>query len=201
MRWIDVMLTTAPALVLPFAGCPADEEPIPGTVMFSDDFESGLTGWMTNADVPSDPNRPGQLVEWSIAASSELAYQGMQAVKLRLDGRQDDGTIWLERGFDVRPGRMYRVSLDFEFWSESESFVLLAMVAAYAGAQPAQVEADFNTQQAANLLGGWRAYSYEFDVQAGEDGRAWVGLGISAVWETELTYYLDNVEIVLEPQS
>src|SRR5690606_25143887 len=107
------------------------------------------------------------------------------------DGRQDDGTIWIQRGFDVEPREDYRVQLSFYLWSESESFNTLANVAAFAGTPAPTLEADFDTRQAANQSAGWRRYNYAFNVRSRGDGNIWVALGISAVWETELTYYID----------
>lgn len=168
-------------------------------VSFQEGFESGLGDWQTGADVPQDPNRPGQTVEWSILASREQASEGQGSVRLDLDGRQDDGTIWLVRSFDLQPDRDLAVSLAFDLWSESESFNTLAMVAVYAGPRPPQAEEDFDLSQAANLASGWRRYTYTIPARSDMNGRVWVAVGISVVWETEVTYYLDNLHLEIKP--
>jgi hypothetical protein len=144
-----------------------------------------------------DPNRPGEFVEWSIEASTDQASEGSMSARYDLDGTQDDGTIWLVRALDVGPGT-HLVTLSFDLWSESESFNQIAKVAAYVGADPPSVEADFDTTQAANLAAGWVRYEYEALVTAGPDGLVRVAMGISAVFETVMTYYVDDVHVVVE---
>jgi hypothetical protein len=164
---------------------------------FADGFEAGLGTWEKGADVPLDPNRPGEPVAWSIEASTEQASEGATSARYDLDGTQDDGTIWLARAIEVGPGS-HLVTLSFDLWSETESFNQIAKVAAYVGAEPPAVEADFDTTEAANLAAGWVRYEYEVPVTAGPDGFVWVAVGISAVFETLMTYYVDDVRVVVE---
>ncbi len=181
------------ALWLTGASClpPGNEEPI----VFSDSFETGLTAWTQGSDVPDDPNNPGQPVAWSITQSTDQAIDGQYSARFFLDGQQDDGTIWLAREFDVTAGRTYAVTLSFSFWSETESFNTLAKVALYAGGKAPDVEADFNVDMAANEVAGWKTYTYIADATATSNGKIRVAFGISAVFETEMTYYIDDVEI------
>jgi len=51
----------------------------------------------------------------------------------------------------------------------------------------------------ANQAAGWKTYEYAFHVQSDSEGQVWVALGISAVWETEMTYYVDNVRVEIAP--
>jgi hypothetical protein len=171
--------------------------PIAGAPGFEEGFEGGLGAWQQGADVPDDPARPGQPVEWSIEPSADQAAEGTSSARLTLDGKQDDGTIWLARPVSVAAGELARVHLSFELWSESESFNTLANVAAYAGAQPPVAEEDFDLSQVANKAEGWMTYDYTFDVRGNAEGHAWVAVGISAVWETQMTYYIDNVQVDL----
>lgn len=171
--------------------------PIAGAGRFEEGFEGSLDGWQQGADVPDDPAHPGQPVDWSIEVSSDQAAEGTSSARFALDGKQDDGTIWLARPFSVAAGELARVHLSFELWSESESFNTLANVAAYVGAQPPGSESDFDLSQVANKVEGWVTYDYSFDVRGNAEGQAWVAVGISAVWETEMTYYLDNVQVDL----
>jgi hypothetical protein len=162
-------------------------------------FEAGLGTWDKGFDLPPDPNRPGELVEWSIEQTTERASEGTASARYTLDGRQDDGTIWLARSIPVAPNTVHDVVLSFELWSDSESFNTIAKVAAYAGAVEPTVEADFDTTQAANLEVGWRTYSYEFVVPVGSDGLLWVAFGISAVFETVMSYDVDDVRVTIDP--
>jgi len=171
----------------------------PGGPTFREGFEEGLEGWQRRSDVPEDPDRPGEPIAWSIEVSPEQTAEGVSSARFTIDGKQDDGTIWLARSFAVEPDATVRVTLAFDLWSASESFNTLARVAAYAGPRPPGDESDFDVSQAANLVEGWRTYEYTFDVSAGADGRVWVALGISAVWETKMTYFVDHVRVDVAP--
>ncbi|MBC7334652.1 MAG: VCBS repeat-containing protein [Clostridia bacterium] len=185
------------------AACPApqshDEGPATQPVLFREGFEAGLAGWEAGADVPQDPANPGQPVFWSIERSADQASEGASSARFTLDGKQDDGTIWLARPFEVAGDVPLRVRLTFDLWSESESFNTLAYVAAYAGPRPPTVEEDFDLSQTANQVTGWKTYTYDLRLLANPEGPVWVALGISAVWETEMTYYVDNVHVEIVP--
>lgn len=168
-------------------------------ISFEERFEETLDRWQQGSDVPDDPDRPGQPVRWSIEVSPEQAAEGGSSARFTLDGKMDDGTIWLARVFDVAPDSVLQIRLTFDLWSASESFNTLAKVMAYAGSRPPAAEEDFDGSQAANLAEGWRTYEYTFRVRSGAEGQVWVALGISAVWETEMTYYADNVRVDIAP--
>ncbi len=183
------------------SGC--DYLPIPGDgstplpVSFYDFFENGLGNWSKGNDLPDDPNRPGKKVDWHIETSALQKQDGTYAAEFYLDGTQDDGTIWLSRSFKVPLGKPVAAHIYFSLWSESESFNKLAEVVAYAGAQPAVMESHFSDRQAANQTKGWKAYHYQITVPK-HNGLVWVAFGISALFETKLTYYLDTVKIQIE---
>jgi hypothetical protein len=191
------LIAAAGFVVMTGANClPVDEEP----AAFNDGFESGLGAWTQGSDVPEDPNNPGQPVAWSIEQSNAQADEGQYSARFSLDGSQDDGTIWLVREFDLTAGKAYSVTLAFSLWSETESFNTLAKVAAYAGGKAPDAEEDFDVSMAANQLAGWRTYTYVIDATATSNGKIRAAFGISAVWETQLTYYIDDVAIEIEPK-
>lgn len=192
-----VMLAGAAGLagclsILPF---PPDE-----TGTFRDTFTLGLINWQIGKELPNDPNNPGNPVASVVETSTERASVGERSVRMFIDGRQDDGTIWIARAFQGAQLQNYRVRLRFDFWSPSESFNVIAAVAAYAGPREPATESDFNLEKQANLAEGWREYEYIFDVRSGASGLIWVATGISVRWETEMTYFLDNVRIEIEPR-
>jgi hypothetical protein len=178
---------------------PTPNQPLDETLPFQEGFAGALEGWQMGSDVPDDPERPGEPIAWRIEISPEQAAAGGSSARFTIDGKQDDGTIWLAHPFDAEPDTALRIRLAFDLWSASESFNTLAKVAAYAGSQPPSDESDFDTSQPANVLAGWRTYEYAFTVPSGPDGQVWVALGISAVWETEMTYYVDRVTVDGDP--
>jgi hypothetical protein len=64
-------------------------------------------------------------------------------VELYLDGRQDDGAVWIEKMFSVKSNSQVQVEVSFEFYSENESFNVIAGVVGFAGTFNPEVEADF----------------------------------------------------------
>lgn len=197
------------------AGCLAAGNDDPPTTGFEEGFETGLDGWERGADVPEDPNDPGQPVDWRIVRSTELAAAGSASLQYVLDGRQDDGTIWVQRTLPVEAGRTYAVSMRAEAWSPSESFNTIAHLVMYAGAQPPTAEASFpppgtNSSDAGvaptgglreplNQAEGWRPYAFTWETPALEADAIVVAVGISAVWETEMTYFVDDVTVSAVP--
>jgi len=165
-----------------------------------DDFEQNigegdLGEWFTNGDVPQDPNNPGHTVQWHIRRVSNISRSAVHSMELFIDGKQDDGTIWLERKINVKKDAQIRVSVSFWFYSEQESFNTIAAVVAYAGTAKPNVEDDFAVVGFANEAAGWKNYVYTADLTTDSNGEAWVAVGISVRWETYMTYYIDDVRI------
>lgn len=158
-------------------------------------FENGLGEWIADADVPLDPNNPGHLVAWNITRSSHVASSGQYALKLFIDGWQDDGTIWIERKIAVEKNARIRVNISFDFYSEQESFNTVAAICAYAGIRNPEAEENFSVVGNADEVEGWKRYSLTANIDAGSSEEIWVALGISVRWETYMTYYIDDVEI------
>lgn len=204
------LLRTGGAVATAFAGCLATETDDPDPVGFADGFEAGFSGWEVDADVPADPNEPGQPVAWTVARSTERAASGSASLRFSLDGRQDDGTIWAVRPLAVESGRAYDVTVRAEAWSPTESFNTLAHLVMYAGAARPTAEGSFpapgetssgagvvatgGLREALNRAEGWTRYSFDWATPPLERDTIYVAVGISAVWETELTYFVDDVE-------
>jgi hypothetical protein len=165
-----------------------------------EDFEHGISEgnlgeWSINGDAPQDPNNPDHTVQWHIRRVSNISRSGVHSMELFIDGKQDDGTIWLERNISVKKDAQIRVSVSFWFYSEQESFNTIAAVVAYAGIAKPQVEDDFAIVGLANEAAGWKNYAYTTNLTTDSNGEAWVAVGISVRWETSMTYYIDDIRI------
>lgn len=209
------VLALGVGLAAALAGCLGSGDD-PPTVGFSDGFEEDLADWERASDVPDDPNRPGQPVAWDIERSTERAAAGAASLRFSLDGRQDDGTIWVVRDLAVEPGRAYEVSVRAEAWSASESFNTLAHLVMFAGTGRPTDEGSFpspgtNSSDAGvspagglreplNQAEGWRPYSFTWRTPTLEADAIAVAIGISAVWETALTYFVDEVRASAVPR-
>lgn len=137
---------------------------------------------------------------------------GGTGLRYYLDGRQDDGTVWVVRPVPVEPGHAYDVRVEARAHSQSDSasFNTLAYLMAYAGTTPPEGEGSFprpNTnstgedwptgglREPLDRVAGWETYAFEWTSPVVAGDRLYVAVGISAVWETEMTYFLDEVRI------
>jgi hypothetical protein len=169
----------------------------PKSVIYTEGFEDDFGGWEGDADVPPDPNNPGSLVDWNVSRVTSPVNFGQYSVELYIDGRQDDGTVWIERELSVKKNSQIQVKVSFDFYSESESFNVIAGVVGFAGTFNPEVEADFTVLGQANEVSGWKRYTYTTTLKTGSSGEVWVAVGISVRWETEMTYNLDDVEVTI----
>lgn len=178
------------AALLLLASCDLIAPPL---FVMREGFEAGLQDWFKGSDVPQDPNslKP---VAWTIDLSQERVAAGNWSSYWFLDGRQDDGTIWLMRTLNVPKGRPLAVTLSLQLWSPAESFNTRAYVVAYASSVMPVEEAEFAHREPADKKTGWREYRFTIPVQR-TAGEIWVACGISVAWETLLEYFIDDVRI------
>lgn len=170
--------------------CPSTDPPL-----FHEGFEQGLGDWVKDADLPLDPNNPGHFVTWNISRVTSLSFSGQYSLELYIDGRQDDGAIWLEKEMLAKSNSQIHVTISFEFYSEQKSFNFMAGVCAYAGISNPTLEEDFVVLGPANEVTGWKRYTHEKTLTTGSTGKVWVALGITVTWETEMTYNMDDIKI------
>ncbi|MFB6104460.1 MAG: hypothetical protein ABEJ57_05160 [Halobacteriaceae archaeon] len=208
-RQVLAALTTGSALAV--AGCLGNTS---ADTRFTDSFESGLGDWDTGADVPEDPNNPGQPVQWSITTDTAHAVGGGKSVKYVLDGRQDDGTIWIVRPVAISADTAYTAAVSAQAWSHSESFNTLAHLVMSLGPDAPTAETSFpqpNTnsttddtaigglREPLNRADGWEEYAFTWETPQLDTDTLYLAVGISAVWETQLTYFVDDVSLDLSP--
>lgn len=181
----------AAGLTTGLAGCRRETEPtMTDETLDNGSFEDGLSGWTVGSDLPADPSAGGDRpVDSDVTVTSERASNGTRSCALFLDGRQAEGTLWVQQRASLSGDE--RLAVDY--YSERESVNTVARAAVYAGPVPDDglAESDFDTTRAVEDHSGWR--SYEYDVS--HDGTGLVAVGISVAWETEMTRFLDNVRL------
>jgi hypothetical protein len=165
--------------------------------LYDEGFEQGLGDWVKDADLPLDPNNPGHFVTWNISRVTSVSSSGQYSMELFIDGRQDDGTIWLEKELPARSDSQIHVTISFDFYSEQASFNVIAGVCGYAGISDPALEEDFIVLGPANEVAGWKRYTHEKTLTTDSTGNVWVALGITVTWETEMTYNVDDVTITI----
>lgn len=197
-RWLRIIVL-AVALALPITFVLGTRQNYfgrdSGTLRIRDSFENGLGDWMTDADVPQDPDNLGHTVEWDIACVSDISHTGNRSLRLFIDGREDDGTIWIERKINAKRPSGTKVKISFELYSDSESFNTIAAVCAYVGLRDPEFEGDFVVLGYANEVEGWKHYAYETTLDVDQINEVWIAIGISVRWETMMTYYIDEVNL------
>ena len=187
-----IVVTVLTALILLYQ---PQQQPQPQT--FTYNFEDDFDDWTADSHVPLDPNNPGELVDWKIELAGNVSFSGDKSVLLYIDGTQDDGTVWIERKLTLDPNTQKNVNVSFQFWSQSESFNTLAVVVGYAGSENPEAEEDFQILGSANQAEGWKTYNLNQQLQTSNSGDIYVALGFSVRWETDLTYFIDDVKITV----
>jgi hypothetical protein len=162
----------------------------PGAALANGSFEDGLTGWSVGRDLPADPNRTTGVVDANASVSGQFASDGAQSLELFVDGRQDDGTLWVQQ-----PVELSGADLSVDYYTAAGGANTITKAAVYAGPEPAGGlgESDFDVSEPLEREdgGGWQ--TFEYDVE--HDGPGLVAVGITVVWESEVTRLLDAVRL------
>lgn len=170
------------------AGCIQAPGTPTATALRNPSFEDRLAGWTVGTDLPMDPNTGDPVAARADTVGDPVSH-GERSLSLFIDGRQDDGTIWVQQAVDLSGTS----TLSVDVYSEGESFNTVTKLAVYAGPDPGRAlgESDFDTTRATETHEGWATQSYPVrSVDAGL-----LAVGISVVWETEVTRFLDAIRL------
>jgi len=184
------------------AGCLSAPAPEP---LFEESFEDGLD-WETAAHI--GPEEDLSDFEWAIERSDEQAVDGDWSLEIVTEGDHDDGTAWATT--EVDPGDTDAFEVTFSAWSESESFNILRNAVAYLGPEAPESEQDFPDpgQNSSNVDGapygglreplhlaeGWHEYRFTWEPDEVPE-TLYLSLGVSVVWESDATHYVDAVSV------
>jgi hypothetical protein len=195
------------------AGCLGDSgarEPI----SVSESWESGLGAWSTHGSVGADAR--GEF-DWAIDVTDERAADGSRSLRVFTEGRHDDGTAWVTRSVPVERETAYDATASVRAWSAGESFNTVRHLVMRLGPDQPTSEGDFpspgeNSTGAGTVAvgglrepmdreGGWEQFGFEFSTPTLATDALALSVGVSVVWETDRTDYLDDVRVSLEPRS
>ncbi len=176
-------------------------QPAPERYFFS--FEGDVEGWVADG---TDLEFGEGLVNWSIERSQERASEGSTSLKFYLDNMNDAGKIWVERVFDVEASKTHRVTVIYSFASSDfGSFNLWRIITGVLLERPETSDDLAPTFQDTTGNGMsedsgyvWLDKRYDFNVQAGSNGKLWVVIGVWGTWETARTHYIDGISVALE---
>ena len=160
-------------------------------------FEQGLSPWVAD-DYIGATTLPWVFV---VRRSQAQAHDGEWSVEVSIDGRNDDGTVWLERAVSLGAGT-YDVTLSFWLWSESVAQIGVWEVLGYVGEGDPEVELDFTGLGPANQTQGWHRYEHTQSIALTGGSQVWVAAAINVVFETLWrTHYIDSMTIEIVGQG
>ncbi|HEU4463432.1 MAG TPA: hypothetical protein VFS53_00160 [Gemmatimonadota bacterium] len=196
-----IPLLTPLAFLAIVAAC-SDDATGPGDgLLFETSFEDGFDGFVPDGTDLDDPP-----VEWEIERTDERADDGEWSVRLELENLNDAGKIWIERRFDLEPGRVYDVELSYAF--ASADFGDINTWTIIAGVTPVDPETAGDLPFQGSTANGadddvgfvWLERNHELTVTTGASGEAWVSLGVWGTFEVTRAYHLDDVRVTFAPR-
>ncbi|MBM4237247.1 MAG: hypothetical protein FJ151_02040 [Euryarchaeota archaeon] len=166
------------------------------TTLLQEGFEDDLAGWQIGSELPTDP-QTGLPVEASAELTTDRSRSGARSLVMRIDGLQDDGTIWIQTSRVINRTGTVDFRLSFYVYSEQESFNVMAKVVGYVGLAPPTGEQDFSVLGNADPAEGWNEFVLENDLNLEAGDYAWIAVGITVAWETFLEYELDDIAVTI----
>lgn len=162
--------------------------------------------WYVDASIGSEV--PLEDFNWVINLTTAQSYNdtssfysyddlnGNHSVELFMDGRHDDGVVWLEKKFQVRE-MTEKIHLSGHIFSEFESAVNNWAVLIYIGLQNPETETDLRGINDEGIIGrteevaGWQSYSRSVSMTVPAHTIVYLAFGISITSEYNRTYYID----------
>jgi hypothetical protein len=162
---------------------------------YRESFETDFGGWQKDHYIACEELESPCIFEWSIERSAAQAYEGIYSLEGFINGRNDDGTIWMEKAFSLPTNSIVTVDLSFYLWSESQSQVNQWPVVAYIGKKNPEREDDLSIIGFTDEVAGWKRYSVRQVVTTDDVASIWIAFGFGATWEVSRTYFLDLVSV------
>ncbi len=94
-------------------------------VILKEGFEGGMDGWEAGMDLPLDPETD-EPVHAQASISHRVSKTGNASLELTIDGRQDEGTLWIQRYIELERTGDLLMEVSFQLYCEHESFNTIA---------------------------------------------------------------------------
>jgi hypothetical protein len=184
MTRLTTSLGVAVAIVLAVVGGRAHCE------SFVFDFATGFDLWQQQWHKESTSGTDGVVTH-----STERGYLDGASLKFDMgDGFGDDGTLWIEKQFQVPAGVPTPVSISFQLFNEFQSDFNTFQVKAAISPNDPNEQADFTTIGSTDSAEGWVPFSLQ-DTITSATGQVWFAAGIRVAWETPRVYWIDHVVV------
>jgi hypothetical protein len=189
---IRIILSVVACSLLILQGCNDTEYPSIETYNFS--FENNSEEWEQGGLSLNTP-----MVDWATDVSTDISSDGDYSIMLYLNNISEEGEIWIERCFDLKPNCRYKVHIEYDFasadWEDDNPWKIITT----ALADPTQIQPAYqgNTSNGATAEDGfvWLHKNYEFSVVTLSSGGIYINIGVCGPVGTARTYYIDNVNI------
>ena len=154
-----------------------------------------MEGWQPQWHKESTTGTPGTVIH-----TTERGYNDFGSLRFDMgDGLGDDGTLWIEKAFNVPVGVPTPVSLSFQLFNLQQSDFNQFQVKAAIGSQSPELQEHFTTIGSTDSAAGWVPFEYE-QIVTSPSGQAWVALGVRVAWETHRDYWIDHVAVTVIPE-
>jgi hypothetical protein len=179
-------------------GCDNGKYPLSESYSFS--FENVLEGW-DKSGLQLDTS----LVDWAVEISDDISSDGEYSMMLYLNNINEDGAVWIERYFNLKPNCRYNIHIDYDFasadWSNDNLWKIIT--SALPAVSQIKVSYQEDTGNGASAEDGfvWVHKSYDFIATTFSSGQIYVNIGVQGLPETARTYYLDNINITFTRYS
>ncbi|UCE13689.1 MAG: hypothetical protein JSV04_00605 [Candidatus Heimdallarchaeota archaeon] len=142
-----------------------------------------------------------------VVEDKDHVYHGNKSIRLDIDGRHDDGSVWLLASISVAslgsPGTEHSLELSGWLWSSVQSNInvwpIIAAIGEYKpSSNDTKQEEDFTRIGYTEEKAGWTEYilkKHKFTLPNNEESLIYFAFGISVTWETQRTYWIDYLSI------
>ena len=180
----------------PTTNKPPITPPVENTNANFSSFENSMDNWTTNGADLTDPT-----VNWSITPSTNQPYYGNYSLQLTLDNLNDQGKIWIEHQYNVQPTTAYHIIITYMLGTTDYGMNPFRIITGVTGTPPSKDNLTFQDDTSNgrdNNTFTWLPKTYEFITTSSPDGVLTASIGIWGTWETNRTYYLDNINVTIQ---
>lgn len=185
---VTLILTSRPATQ------PLVQNPPAANTTYSS-FETSMDNWTANGTDLTDPP-----ITWWITPTSNQSYDGNRSLELYLNNLNDAGKIWIQRAIQALPNTQYYITVTYQLGTTDYGMNPFTIITGVTPQPPQNTTLTYqdttdNGQDNGTLT--WLTKSYDFVTTTTDTGLLYPAIGVWGTWETNRTYYLDDVTVTL----
>lgn len=191
---VALLYTTSPAA--PNTNDNNNHEQLPTVNTTYTSFENGMDNWTANGTDLTDPP-----IVWSINRTTRQASSGNTSIELYLNNLNDQGKIWIQKTFPAKPDTPYHVTIFYMLGTSDYGMTTFQLITGASGQPPTKagltIQGSTDNGRENNTL-TWLPKTYEFFTTTDNTSTLYASIGIWGTFETNRTYYLDEVEVRIQ---